>query len=81
MQLTKLRELRVAGCSELEELPGVEQVRSLEELDIQKCVKLNIIRGLVQWTKLRTLSVGGASGFQLEDLPGVDISGLWSILL
>jgi hypothetical protein len=51
---TKLRSLDVSGCSELEELPSMETLVSLEELRADGCVKLKSIRGLAQATKLRS---------------------------
>jgi hypothetical protein len=34
-----------SGCSELEELPSMETLTSLEELHIDPCVKLKSIQG------------------------------------
>lgn len=36
----ELRKLEVSNCSELEEMPGVENLRSLKKLDVFGCVKL-----------------------------------------
>jgi len=56
-QCTKLRELNVDGCSELEELPRMETLVSMEEFYADDYVKLESIRGLWQLTRLRVLNV------------------------
>jgi len=58
-QLTQLRELYVEGCSELEELPGLEHLMSLEKLSAAESVKLKSLQGLAQLTQLRELYVDG----------------------
>lgn len=55
-QLTQLRELDVSGCSELEEMPGVEHLQSLV-LRASECVKLKGLQGLSLLTRLRPLEV------------------------
>lgn len=47
-QLTKLRFLDVDHCSELEELPGIEHVRSLVRLYAVECSKLQWGVGVVE---------------------------------
>jgi hypothetical protein len=54
----------------VEELPIIETLVSLEELEASGCVKLRNIRGLAQLTKLRTLDVCECS--ELEELVGVE---------
>jgi hypothetical protein len=62
---------KVSGCSDLEELQGVENLRWLEVLDISGCVELKSIPGLAQKTELVTRKVSSCSG--LEELQGVEI--------
>jgi hypothetical protein len=79
-QVTRLREIFVDGCSELEELPGLEHLRSLEKLSAYYCVKLKSIRYYcvklksirfsAQLTELRELNVKRCS--ELEELPGLE---------
>jgi hypothetical protein len=51
-QATKLRSVTVFGCSELEELPSMESLVSLEHLPADGCVKLKNIRG---WRRQQSL--------------------------
>jgi hypothetical protein len=69
-QMTELRELKVSRCSELEELPGLEYLRSLVELSAYECVKLKSIRFSAQVTQLQNLYVYGCS--ELEELSGLE---------
>jgi len=68
--LSKLQRLNISGCIELEELPSIETLVSLEWLAASNCVKLKSIQGLAQLTKLRRLEVRECS--ELEKLPGVE---------
>jgi DNA-binding sugar fermentation-stimulating protein len=54
----------------LEELPGVEHLRSLEKLKASGCGKLKSIQVFKQLTKLRELDV--IEGLDLEELQGVE---------
>eukprot|EP00253_Pinus_taeda_P034021 PITA_34021 len=67
---TKLRWLDVTQCTELEELPSMGALTSLEEFSAFGCVKLKRITGLGQCTKLRGLHVGQCS--ELEELPNME---------
>lgn len=66
----QLRELDVSYCNDLDELPCIEHLRSLDGLLARNCVKLKIIEGLAQLTQLRELDVSGCS--ELEEMPGVE---------
>lgn len=65
---TKLKFLDVSGCYELEELPNMETLVSLEYLWAEGCVKVKRIRGLEHLTKLKRLRlptpVGGCTELQ-----------------
>jgi len=67
-QRTKLQNLNVSGCSELEELQSMKLLVSLELLGAYGCVKS--IWGLAQLIKLRVLNVIGCSA--LEELPSLE---------
>jgi Leucine-rich repeat (LRR) protein len=78
--LAKLQNLDISWCEEVEELPSIETLVSLEELQVSECVKLKSIRGLEQLTKLRKLDISSCS--ELEDLPSVEhlrsLEELWA---
>ena len=61
--------MNISGCIELEELPSIEKLLSLQELCAFDCVKLKSIQGLGQLTKLQTLNLNGC--MELEKLPRV----------
>ena len=42
----KLQRLDVGWCIDMEELPSMETLVSLEQLEVVECVKLNKIQGL-----------------------------------
>lgn len=65
-QLTKVQLLNVSGCSELEELPNMETLASLEELTADGWVKLKSIGELLQLTKLQKPSFGSFSESEEE---------------
>eukprot|EP00253_Pinus_taeda_P011609 PITA_11609 len=67
--LPKLQVLDISRCKNVEELPGIETLVSLKELQAYDCAKLKSIRGLAELTKLRVLNVHGCS--KLEGLPGI----------
>jgi hypothetical protein len=79
-QLTQLRNLYVYGCSELEQLPGLEHLRSLESLWAYECVKLKSLRFSAPVTQLRDLKVSRCS--ELEELPALEhlrsLEELWA---
>lgn len=64
----------------MEELPGIEALVSLEELQASNCVQLKSIQGLANLTKLRILSVYDCS--ELQELPDVEhlrsLEKLWA---
>jgi len=66
---TTLQTLQIEWCFELEALPGMETLVSLEELKMANCGKLKRIDGLAQLTKFKELRVTGCD--QLKELPGV----------
>eukprot|EP00253_Pinus_taeda_P026341 PITA_26341 len=68
--LAMLQSLHIEKCNELEELPSVETMVSLEHLLVADCLKLRSIRDLAQLTKLRGLIVEGCP--QLGELEGVE---------
>lgn len=68
--LAKLQMLDISMCSEVEELPSIETLVSLEQLRACLCVKLKSIQGLAQLKMLRLLDVRWCS--ELEELPGVE---------
>ena len=72
-QFAKLRVLYVRKCYELEELPNMEALISMEEFYGYGCVKLKSIksiRGLWQLTSLRVLNVGRC--LELEEVEDVE---------
>lgn len=72
--MLRVRRAAVSGCSELEELPRMITMASLEELQADGCVKLkNIPQGLVQATNLGYADVSGCSA--LEELPSMEALG------
>lgn len=64
-QLTKLPSLHVTGCSELQEVPGVE-----DKFYATGCEKLKSIHGLAQLTEQRVLSVKWCD--EIEELEDVE---------
>eukprot|EP00253_Pinus_taeda_P001167 PITA_01167 len=78
--LGKLQSLYIRDCKELEDLPRIEALVSLEELQASGCVQLKSIQGLANLTKLRILSVYDCS--ELEELPDVEhlrsLEKLWA---
>jgi Leucine-rich repeat (LRR) protein len=68
--LTKLQMLSIQSCKEVEELPNIETLVSLEELKLSGCMKLKSILGLAKLTKLKFLYVNQCSG--LEEISGVE---------
>lgn len=68
--LANLRQLDISGSKELEELPSLETLESLEELRASECAKLKSIRGLAQLTKLRILDVKEYN--DIEEIQGVE---------
>jgi Leucine-rich repeat (LRR) protein len=68
--LSKLQILYISQCREVEELPSVETLVSLEELRASECVKLKNIRGLAQLSKLRLLDVSWCD--EIEELEGAE---------
>eukprot|EP00253_Pinus_taeda_P027154 PITA_27154 len=70
LRATKLRYLCVSNCSELEELPSLETLVSLEGLWANGCKKLKGIQASAQVTKLTILSVRECS--ELEELPSLE---------
>lgn len=70
----------VCGCSELEELPSMETLVSLEKLLAEGCVKLKtiMVKELGQVTKLRSSIVCGS--FELEVLQVWIFNHLWVVL-
>jgi Leucine-rich repeat (LRR) protein len=68
--LANLRQLDISGCKEVEELPSLETLESLEEFRASECVKLKSIRGLAQLTKLRMLDLKESN--DIEERPGVE---------
>jgi len=69
---TTLQTLYIFGCRELEELPSMETLVSLEVLRTRGCRELKRIHGLAQLTKLKELDVSNCS--ELVELPGVEHS-------
>jgi len=67
--LAELQSLQIQGCANVEELPSLETLISLEELTVAVCQRLKSIRGLGQLTKLRQLSVDGCE--EIQNLPTV----------
>lgn len=47
-QVTKLRILDVMECTDIEEMPGVEKLKSLQKLNAFGCLKLQQYGGLMQ---------------------------------
>jgi Leucine-rich repeat (LRR) protein len=74
---TTLQTLDIQYCTQLEELPSLETLVSLEKLEISACRKLKRIHGLGQLTKLQNLHFEDCS--ELEELPGVEHSRSLSI--
>jgi Leucine-rich repeat (LRR) protein len=68
--LAKLQMLDISRCENVEELPSMETLESLKELQAYACVKLKSIQGLSRLTKLRLLNVNGCS--ELQELPGIE---------
>lgn len=70
----------VCGCCELEELPSMETLVSLEKLLAEECVKLKsiMVKELGQVIKLRSSIVCGS--FELEVLQVWILNYLWVVL-
>lgn len=68
--LPKLQSLNIGKCKQVEQLPGIDKLVSLQVLWAYECVKLKRIAGLAQLTKLRKLDVSDCS--ELEELEGVE---------
>eukprot|EP00253_Pinus_taeda_P001391 PITA_01391 len=68
--LAKLQILYISQCREIEELPSVGTLVSLEELRASECVKLKSIQGLAQPSKLRLLDVSWCD--EIEELEGAE---------
>lgn len=68
--LATLQMLDISRCRNVERLPNVETLLSLEVLDASGCLKLKNIKGLAQLTNLRVLYVYDC--FKLKTLPGVE---------
>lgn len=68
--LPKLHMMNIKYSIEMEELPSLETLVSLEAFDPSVCVKLKSIRGLEKLTKLRKLEVSSCS--ELEELPHLE---------
>ena len=62
-KLTKLKELRVRKCHEIQEISGVEHVMSLKKLYVAGCPKLKWIRGVLEELQLRL-----KQGFDVENI-------------
>lgn len=68
--LTKLQELNIQSCKELEELQSLEMLVSLLKLEANQCRKLKGIQGLEKLTKLQMLNVSTCPA--LKELSGVE---------
>lgn len=68
--LANLEKLSIQSSNEVEELPSIETLVSLEELKLSGCVKLKNILGLAKLTKLQLLYVNKCSG--IEELCGIE---------
>ena len=65
--MRKIQRLDVGCCIDLEEIPSMETLVSLEQLVAIECVNLKKIQGLSHYTMLRFLNVCWSS--ELEELP------------
>nr|ABR17027.1 unknown [Picea sitchensis] len=68
--LTKLRKLNIRKCIEVEDLPSLERLTSLEKFSADECSKLKRIKGLGQLAALRILYMSSCKA--LEELTGVE---------
>lgn len=68
--LTKLQELNINNCKEVEELPSLERLIFLEKFVALGCSKLRRIQGLELLIKLRLLDVEGCD--VLEEMAGIE---------
>lgn len=68
--LSKLKDLNISECYQVEELSGLQTLIYLEELRTSQCLKLKSIEGLVKLTKLKVLKVAYCD--ELEELLGIE---------
>lgn len=68
--LAKLQTLKITLSRELDELPGIELLASLETLSLGDLKKLNCIQGLGQLKQLRTVDI--IKCHELKELPSVE---------